>query len=99
MQQSLRPPITAALAAVVFGAALFSSVPAYAQDDGQAPDAGAAAPVAGPAVARVSHVGGDVTLKHGDSGADTKAVLNAPVEAGDYITTGGSGSRAEVQID
>jgi hypothetical protein len=60
------------------------------------PSSSASAP--GPAVARLSDVEGSVGLKHGDSGDQATAVTNAPVVAGDYITTGADG-RAEIELD
>jgi hypothetical protein len=72
-------------------AALFciglASLPAFADDNG-----------AGPGVARISLINGDVTLQHGDNGDTEAAVVNAPVSVGDYLSTAG-GSRAEVQLD
>lgn len=55
-------------------------------------------PAAGPAVARLSALEGSVVLKHGDAGDQATAEVNAPIVAGDYLTTGGDG-RAEVQLD
>jgi hypothetical protein len=50
-----------------------------------------------PAVARISVATGDVGVKHGDADQVAGAV-NAPLEAGDYVTTGGDG-RVEIQLD
>jgi hypothetical protein len=64
-------------------------LPAWAQDDGDAPDHG---------VARISVINGEVSVRRGDTGDLTPAVLDAPLLAGDRILTG-PGSRAEVQFD
>jgi hypothetical protein len=83
--------LTATLAASYLGAV----APARAQDDASAVPPAAGAP---PAVARLSVVDGQVALKHGDSADQAAATANAPVVAGDYITTGDDG-HAEVQLD
>lgn len=49
-------------------------------------------------VARISVFSGIVVLQHSDSADKIAAVVNAPVMAGDYITTGAD-SRTEVQLD
>ena len=67
------------------------TAPAAAQQD----DMGGAAP---PVVARLSVVEGTVALKHGDAGDQVGAVVNAPIQAGDYLSTGADG-RVEVQLD
>src|SRR5579863_7862824 len=51
-----------------------------------------------PNVVRVSVVQGSVVVQRGDSGVQTNAVRNAPMLAGDYISTGKT-SRAELQFD
>lgn len=51
-----------------------------------------------PGVARVSYIHGDVSTQRGDSGDWAAAVLNAPVVAGDKVSTGDD-ARAEVQFD
>jgi hypothetical protein len=56
----------------------------------------AAPPDAG--VARLSVIDGTAGIQRGDATAPVAAVVNAPVLAGDYVTTG-QGSRAEVQFD
>jgi hypothetical protein len=66
--------------------------------DMQAPDMQAPDTQAPPAVARLSVVEGQVALKHGDDSDQAAAAANAPIVAGDYITTGNDG-RAEVQLD
>ena len=65
------------------------SVPAWAQDPGDAPEHG---------VARISLLSGDVTVRRGDSGEDVAAELNAPLVARDHVFTE-EGSRAEIQFD
>ena len=50
------------------------------------------------AVARVSVISGDVSVRRGDSGDWVAAVVNAPLMAGDYISTAPE-ARAEVQFD
>ena len=49
-------------------------------------------------VARVSIVGGEVSVRRGDSGDWVAAVINAPIMVDDRVSTG-TGSRAEVQFD
>jgi hypothetical protein len=49
-------------------------------------------------VARVSLISGSVAVQRGDATSPSAAVVNAPVLAGDYLTTGDD-SRAEVEID
>src|SRR5580700_2493384 len=52
----------------------------------------------GRAVARISILNGDVSVRRGDSGDVVAAALNAPVMADDRLLTTSS-SRAEVQLD
>jgi hypothetical protein len=52
----------------------------------------------GRGVARISLINGEVSVKRGDSGDLTAAVINAPLLAEDRVYTG-AGSRAEVQFD
>src|SRR5580658_10511329 len=52
----------------------------------------------GRAVARISILNGDVSVRRGDSGDVVAAALNAPVMADDRLLTGSAG-RAEVQFD
>jgi len=49
-------------------------------------------------VARISLIHGDVSTQRGDSGAWSAAVLNAPVVAGDRVSTGDK-ARTELQLD
>ncbi|HXW51820.1 MAG TPA: DUF6600 domain-containing protein [Candidatus Acidoferrales bacterium] len=65
------------------------ALPARADDDS----------TAGSSVGRVSVLHGNVTMQRGDSGDTVAAVVNAPVTVGDYLSTVGAGSRAEVQLD
>jgi hypothetical protein len=52
----------------------------------------------GRAVARISLMNGDVSVRRGDSGDVVAAALNAPVVVEDQLLTGAE-SRAEVQLD
>jgi hypothetical protein len=52
----------------------------------------------GRAVARISLLNGDVSMRRGDSGDVIAATVNAPVMAGDAILSGSS-SRGEIQLD
>ncbi|HYL36372.1 MAG TPA: DUF6600 domain-containing protein [Bryobacteraceae bacterium] len=52
----------------------------------------------GRAVARISVLNGDVSVRRGDSGDVVAAAINSPVMADDRILTGSS-SRAEVELD
>lgn len=49
-------------------------------------------------VARISILNGEVSVQRGDSGEVVAAALNAPLMAGDRVTTG-PGARAEIQFD
>ncbi len=49
-------------------------------------------------VARISLMDGDVSVRRGDSGDWVAGVINAPLMADDFISTGPN-SRAEVQFD
>lgn len=53
---------------------------------------------AGPGVARISVINGDVSVRRGDSGDWVAAAINAPLLASDSVLVGPS-SRAEVQLD
>jgi hypothetical protein len=50
-----------------------------------------------PGVARLAELDGTVSVKHGDTADQATAVANAPVIAGDYLSTGADG-RAEVEL-
>ena len=89
----VRAPFALVLAAMLAASYVGAAAPARAQDDAGAPATGAP-----PAVARLSVVDGQVGFKHGDAGDQATASENAPVVAGDYITTGNDG-HAEVQLD
>jgi hypothetical protein len=52
----------------------------------------------GRAVARISVMNGDVSVRRGDSGEVTAAAINGPLMAGDTLLTSSS-SRAEIQLD
>src|SRR5262245_66292652 len=65
------------------------TVPAWAQEPGDAPEHG---------VARISMMSGDVTVRRGDSGEDVAAEMNAPLVALDHVFTNES-ARAELQFD
>jgi hypothetical protein len=71
-----------AVFAMAWGGAL------YAQEDDDA----------GHGVARISLLGGDVSVRRGDSGDWVAAALNAPMVTDDTLSTG-AGARAEVQFD
>jgi hypothetical protein len=58
----------------------------------------AAAPAESNGVARISLIQGDVSTQRGDSGEWSAAALNAPVLAGDRISTGDR-ARTELQLD
>ncbi|MGH9627111.1 MAG: FecR domain-containing protein, partial [Bryobacteraceae bacterium] len=60
-----------------------------AQDPDEEPERG---------VARMSVIGGDVSVRRGDSGDYVAAAINAPLVTGDRVLTGAE-SRAEVQFD
>lgn len=57
-----------------------------------------AAPDAEPGVARISVMRGNVSTLRGDSGDWVASTVNAPVAAGDRVSTGDR-SRAEIQLD
>jgi hypothetical protein len=76
--------ILAPVLAFLLGA---GAAPALADDDG--PD---------PGVARISVLRGDVEIRRGDDGDAVAAALNAPLLAGDYLSTH-EDARAEVQFD
>jgi hypothetical protein len=63
-----------------------------------APSSNAPAPTSNNAVARISLIHGDVSTQRGDSGAWSAAALNAPVLAGDRVSTGDK-ARTELQLD
>ena len=63
------------------------------QDPNQDPNDGAEH-----GVARVSIINGDVSVQRGDSGEQTAAAANAPLVAGDIVSTA-PGARVEIQFD
>jgi hypothetical protein len=75
-----------------------AQAPGAQPPDAQLPDMQAPDMQAPPAVARLSVVEGQVALKHGNDSDQAAAAANAPIVAGDYITTGNDG-HAEVQLD
>jgi hypothetical protein len=81
-------------------AALAIAQPAPPPDDpnGPPPDAPDGQYETGRAVARISVINGDVSMRRGDSGDVIAAVVNTPIMAGDAILTTSS-SRGEVQLD
>jgi hypothetical protein len=91
------------LAVVLGAAALIAVAPMFAQDpNANANPAANADPDGqyepGRAVARISVLNGDVSVRRGDSGDVVAAGLNAPLMADDRLLTSSS-SRAEVQLD
>jgi FecR protein len=94
----VRAPFALVLAATLAASYVGSAAPARAQDDSQIPPPQQQQQMDAPSVARLSDVEGSVALKHGDAGDQAAAVANAPIVAGDYLTTGADG-RAEVQLD
>jgi hypothetical protein len=97
--------ISLSLVAIVIAASV-CAVPLRAQDNPNInPDANPDASAApdgqyepGRAVARISILTGDVSVRRGDSGDVVAAALNAPLMADDRLLTSSS-SRAEVQLD
>ena len=65
---------------------------------GSAPSYNTPAPVENKGVARVSLIHGDVSTQRGDSKDWSAAVLNAPVLAGDRVSTGDK-ARTELELD
>ncbi len=68
------------------------------EDAGAPPDEPDGQYETGRAVARISVINGDVSMRRGDSGDVIAATLNTPVMAGDALLTTSS-SRGEVQLD
>jgi len=67
-------------------------------DASNTPSYNTPAPVENNGVARVSLIHGDVSTQRGDSGSWSAAVVNAPVLAGDRVSTGDK-ARTELQLD
>src|ERR1019366_4818300 len=63
-----------------------------------APSSSAPAPEGKNGVARISLIHGDVSTQRGDSKDWSAAALNAPVLAGDRVSTGDK-ARTEIQLD
>ena len=76
--------------AALVGVSLGSVVPVSADEAAPSKD--------GPGVARVSVLTGSAVVQRGDSNEQVKAVINAPLLPGDYISTAQT-SRAELQFD
>ena len=85
---------------LLFSLAIFVAalVPVCAQDNPNADAAPDGQYEPGRAVARISILNGDVSVRRGDSGDVVAAALNAPLMADDRLLTSSS-SRAEVQLD
>jgi hypothetical protein len=97
MHQGLkRAPVALLLAAAMAGSIFGTASQAFAQDAPSQVDSQTQAQA--PSVARISAVDGQVGLKHDDGSSESAAAINAPMMAGDYLTTGQDG-RAEVQLD
>ena len=77
--------VRVAVLAALVGSALAASGTSAQADDG-----------ADPGVARLSVLRGAVDLKRADSGDTYAAAVNAPISAGDYVTTGDD-AHAEIQ--
>ena len=82
--------------------AALTACTSFAQDAPQYDQAQVAEPDGqyeqGRAVARISVLSGDVSVRRGDSGDVTAAAINGPLMAGDTLLTNSS-SRAEIQLD
>ena len=85
----------AAIAAVSLGGLLLL---AQDQNPGQDPNQPDGGYERGRAVARISVLNGDVSVRRGDSGDVVAAGINGPLMADDRVLTGSS-SRAEVELD
>ncbi len=90
MKRILLPLLT--FAALTFAQ---NAPPQDDQDQAQEPDGQYEQ---GRAVARISVLSGEVSVRRGDSGDVTAAAVNGPLMAGDTLLTSSS-SRAEVQLD
>ena len=86
---------SAAIAVVSLGGVLLL---AQDQNPGQDPNQPDGAYERGRAVARISVLNGDVSVRRGDSGDVVAAGINGPLMADDRVLTGSS-SRAEVELD
>jgi hypothetical protein len=82
--------------ALLAAVALIAAVPVCAQDSSNTDPDGQYEP--GRAVARISVLNGDASVRRGDSGDVVAAALNAPLMADDRLLTSSS-SRAEVELD
>ena len=77
----------------------------YSNDQGSSPNSNSndqsyntSAPAETNGVARISLIHGDVSTQRGDNGSWSAAALNAPVLAGDRVSTGDK-ARTELQLD
>jgi len=93
MKRILLPLFT--LAALTISSSFSQNVPQDDQGQGSEPDGQYEQ---GRAVARISVMNGDVSVRRGDSGEVTAAAVNGPLMAGDTLLTSSS-SRAEIQLD
>jgi hypothetical protein len=93
MKRILLPLFT--LAALTISSSFSQNVPQDDQGQAAEPDGQYEQ---GRAVARISVMNGDVSVRRGDSGEVTAAVVNGPLMAGDTLLTSSS-SRAEIQLD
>jgi len=82
----------------VTGLAALVGVAAFIPPAAFADDADAAAPEAGPPVARLSVVQGDFSIQRADSSTPVGATVNAPLQQNDYVSTGATG-RGEIEFD
>ena len=95
----MKSKLNAILAGFLF--AMSAAVMAQDQDAPPPPDGQSqsdSGPDANAGVARISLIHGDVSTQRGDSGDWQAAALNAPVVAGDHVSTGDN-SRVELQLD
>ena len=82
---------------------LLAVVPALAQDQAppppndQSPDQNQSNE-AGPGMARLSYLHGDVSSQRGDNGDWVAATVNTPIAVNDRVATGNN-ARAEIQLD
>ena len=96
-----RPVPTRKHKAIVIGCALaIAAAPFLTAQSPSYPSSGypSGQQIAGPAVARVSLLNGEVSTQRGDSGDWIAAAVNAPLVAGDRVYAA-AGSRAEIQFD
>ena len=91
--------VAVAMAAVgLGGVSLLAQDQNPGQNPGQDPNQPDGAYERGRAVARISILNGDVSVRRGDSGDVVAAGVNGPLMADDHLLTGSS-ARAEVELD